>query len=99
MCDKRFAIVDIESTVGSMDFSDLEARIVAAEMQVAYGGKPVDVHRETAAHLFSVPYESVTEQQRRYGKLWNHAAYWNQDLTRMQAELENHYAYAGTQSR
>lgn len=32
----------------------------------------VDRHKKKASELFNVPYESVTEKQRRVGKLVNH---------------------------
>lgn len=32
---------------------------------------PVDRHKEKASELFNVPYESITEEQRKVGKLVN----------------------------
>lgn len=39
--------------------------------------QPKDLHRENAAEIFGVPYEEVTDAQRRYAKVVNYAQHYS----------------------
>ncbi len=53
------------------DFSSLELRILA-NLEASQAAKPPkDQHRITAAEIFSVSEENVTDEQRRYAKIIN----------------------------
>ncbi len=59
----------------SADYSQIELRVLAflsqdaALKQAFLNGR--DIHRETAAHLFDVPFDVVTHEQRQIGKRIN----------------------------
>lgn len=59
----------------SADYSQIELRVLAHLsgdqnlIQAFLDGR--DIHRETAAHLFDVPFEAVTTEQRQVGKRIN----------------------------
>lgn len=63
------------SVIVSADYSQIELRIMAHLSQdkglMAAFHQGEDVHRATAAEVFSVPREAVTSEQRRYAKVIN----------------------------
>lgn len=37
----------------------------------------MNIHKHNASKLFDIPYENVTDQQRRVAKLWYHASHYS----------------------
>jgi len=67
----------------NFDYSQIEYRVIASLAQeeplINAFNEDKDVHRETASILFNVPYESVTDDQRRKGKTINFALIFGMD--------------------
>ncbi|MCX8095245.1 MAG: DNA polymerase I [Caldisericia bacterium] len=69
-------ISDEDYFLASFDYSQIELRILAHfssdENLIEAFNKGVDIHTETASQLFSIPKESITEEQRRKAKTINY---------------------------
>ncbi|WP_281636396.1 DNA polymerase I [Flavobacterium marginilacus] len=72
---KAFIARDENYTLVSADYSQIELRIIAAlsgeENMIAAFQNNEDIHRSTAAKVFSVPLEEVTKEQRSNAKTVN----------------------------
>ncbi len=69
------------------DFSQAEARVVAALANDEYllklfSDPSRDIHKETAAKIFGIPVDQVTDVQRYLGKKVRHAVNYGMDATR-----------------
>lgn len=68
-------VAPVGSVIASADYSQIELRIMAhisgdeALLSAFHSG--LDVHRATAAEVFSVPVDQVSSEQRRYAKVIN----------------------------
>lgn len=59
---------DLRATLGLPDLA--EPKDFARSVEPS--GQPTDIHRLTASQMFGVPYDKVTEEQRRAGKTANY---------------------------
>lgn len=79
---KKLMLADPGYVVFSMDLSQAENRVVAfiaAEPKMIQAfERGVDIHKQTAAMIYGVEMEEVTEEQRSWGKRANHGL--NYDL-------------------
>lgn len=72
---RRAFIADEGCVILSADYSQIELRLLAAlsndpDLTEAFG-KGLDIHRATAAKIYHVPFEEVTDDQRRKAKTAN----------------------------
>lgn len=79
------------STIVSSDYSQVELRIMAhisgdAGLIDAFANAE-DVHRRTAAEIFSVPRDDVTSEQRRYAKVINFGLIYGMSVFGLAANL------------
>jgi len=74
---RRHFIARAGYTFVNFDYSQIEYRVIASLAQeeplIQSFNEDKDIHRETAAILFNVPYSLVTDDQRRKGKTINFA--------------------------
>lgn len=80
-------IPDIGMAFIYRDFSQAEARVVAALANDRYllelfADPTRDIHKETAARIFGIPIEEVTDVQRYLGKKVRHAVNYGMDAKR-----------------
>ena len=72
---RKAFIADDSYVVVSLDYSQIELRLLAhfADIPTLKQAflEGVDVHKTTASHLFGVPYDQVTNEQRRHAKTVN----------------------------
>lgn len=77
--------------LASFDYSQIELRVLAHFSKDPYlidsFEKGIDIHKETAAKLFSVPIENVTEEQRRKAKTINYAILYGMSSHGLSSEL------------
>ena len=70
-------------TFVNFDYSQIEYRVIASlaeeEPLIKAFNEDKDIHRQTASILFSVPYESVTDDQRKRGKMVGFALLYGMD--------------------
>ena len=88
-----------EWRIVSADYSQIELRLIAevageAAMLEAFNSGQ-DIHRSTAALVYGVDYEAVTDDQRRKAKTVNFGIIYGAGATRMANELEIDRAEAG----
>lgn len=85
-------IADEGYTLASFDYSQIELRVLAHFSKDPYlidsFEKGVDIHKETAAKLFSVSTEDVTEEQRRKAKTINYAILYGMSSHGLSSELK-----------
>jgi len=78
--------------LASFDYSQIELRVLAHFSKDPYlidsFEKGIDIHKETAAKLFSVPIENVTEEQRRKAKTINYAILYGMSSHGLSSELK-----------
>lgn len=78
--------------LASFDYSQIELRVLAHFSKDPYlidsFKKGIDIHKETAAKLFSVPIENVTEEQRRKAKTINYAILYGMSSHGLSSELK-----------
>ena len=72
---RRAFVADEECLFYSADYSQIELRLIADmsgdENMIEAFGSGADIHSATAAKIYRVPIEEVTDQQRRYAKTAN----------------------------
>lgn len=72
---KAFVAKDENYVLMAADYSQIELRIIAALSQepnmIESFQRGEDIHRSTAAHVFNVPLEEVTKEQRSHAKTVN----------------------------
>lgn len=85
-------IADEGYILASFDYSQIELRVLAHFSKDPYlidsFEKGVDIHKETAAKLFSVSIENVTEEQRRKAKTINYAILYGMSSHGLSSELK-----------
>ncbi|MGB9749683.1 MAG: DNA polymerase I [Caldisericia bacterium] len=85
-------IADEGYILASFDYSQIELRVLAHFSKDPYliesFDKNIDIHKETAAKLFSVPVENVTEEQRRKAKTINYAILYGMSSHGLSSELK-----------
>jgi len=85
-------IADDGYILASFDYSQIELRVLAHFSKDPYlidsFEKGIDIHKETAAQLFSVPIEDVTEEQRRKAKTINYAILYGMSSYGLSSELK-----------
>ncbi|HQP00595.1 MAG TPA: DNA polymerase, partial [Caldisericia bacterium] len=85
-------IADDGYILASFDYSQIELRVLAHFSKDPYlidsFEKDIDIHKETAAQLFSVPIEDVTEEQRRKAKTINYAILYGMSSYGLSSELK-----------
>ncbi len=88
---KAFIPRDENHVILSADYSQIELRIIAeisndvSMMEAFIAGK--DFHRATAAKVYSVPYEEVTDTQRRNAKTVNFSITYGAGATNLMRQL------------
>ncbi|RMG80478.1 MAG: DNA polymerase I [Bacteroidetes bacterium] len=74
------------------DYSQIELRIIAEisgdEAMLEAFQKGQDIHRATAARVFGVPYEAVTDDQRRAAKTVNFSIIYGAGATNLSQQLD-----------
>lgn len=85
-------IADKGYILASFDYSQIELRVLAHFSKDPYlidsFERGVDIHKETAAKLFSVSIENVTEEQRRKAKTINYAILYGMSSHGLSSELK-----------
>jgi len=85
-------IADDGYILASFDYSQIELRVLAHFSKDPYlidsFEKGIDIHKETAAQLFSIPIEDVTEEQRRKAKTINYAILYGMSSYGLSSELK-----------
>lgn len=85
-------IADEGYILASFDYSQIELRVLAHFSKDPYlidsFERGVDIHKETAAKLFSVSSENVTEEQRRKAKTINYAILYGMTSHGLSSELK-----------
>lgn len=77
--------------LASFDYSQIELRVLAHFSKdknlIEAFEKDIDIHKETASQLFSVPVDKVTEEQRRKAKTINYAIIYGMSAHGLSSEL------------
>lgn len=77
--------------LASFDYSQIELRVLAHFSKDPYllyaFEKDIDVHKETASQLFSIPVDKVTEEQRRKAKTINYGIIYGMSSHGLSTEL------------
>lgn len=89
---KAFIPTSADHVIMSADYSQIELRLIAelagegAMLEAFNSGQ--DIHRSTAALVYAVPYEEVTDDMRRKAKTVNFGIIYGAGANRMSQELE-----------
>ncbi len=89
---KAFIPHSKDHVIVSADYSQIELRLIAEiageEQMLEAFNSGQDIHRSTAALVYGVPYEEVTDDQRRKAKTVNFGIIYGAGANRMANELE-----------
>lgn len=88
---KAFVPRDADHVLLSADYSQIELRLIAEisgdEAMLEAFQKGQDIHRATAARVYDVPYEEVTDDQRRNAKTVNFSITYGAGSTNLSRQL------------
>jgi DNA polymerase-1 len=74
---RDFAVSESGWRIIGFDYANVELRVMAGLASepdmIATFNRGDDVHKLTASRIFTVPFETVTTEQRNFGKTWNFA--------------------------
>ncbi len=88
---KAFVPRDADHVLLSADYSQIELRLIAEisgdEAMLEAFQKGQDIHRATAARVYDVPYEDVTDDQRRNAKTVNFSITYGAGSTNLSRQL------------